>query len=199
MNTLNIGSLTEEDLWEIEDSISGAGEKIIDGGGKKEHKGPKTSREIGKFNKENAEKKRVDEAKSLVIKDLEKSPINNISVEERINAVDFYAEWVKKSLEQGYPYISNIDKEIEFTQTRSSGPGGQNVNKTSTAVIAKHLLTGIYARSESREMLNNKRDSLSKVLEKLEIHIKNWKIYLGSVSEEDRINKIKNLVESVLK
>ena len=196
MDPLGINSLTEDDLWKIEDELSGV---RVGGGRKNEHKGPKTSREIGKFNKENAEKKRVDEAKSLVIKDLEKSPINNISVEERINAVDFYAEWVKKSLEQGYPYISNIDKEIEFTQTRSSGPGGQNVNKTSTAVIAKHLLTGIYARSESREMLNNKRDSLSKVLEKLEIHIKNWKIYLGSVSEEDRINKIKNLVESVLK
>ena len=196
MDPLGINSLTEDDLWKIEDELSGV---RVGGGRKNEHKGPKTSREIGKFNKENAEKKRVDEAKSLVIKDLEKSPINNISVEERINAVEFYAEWVKKSLEQGYPYISNIDKEIEFTQTRSSGPGGQNVNKTSTAVIAKHLLTGIYARSESREMLNNKRDSLSKVLEKLEIHIKNWKIYLGSVSEEDRINKIKNLVESVLK
>ncbi len=196
MDPLGINSLTEDDLWKIEDELSGV---RVGGGRKNEHKGPKTSREIGKFNKENAEKKRVDEAKSLVIKDLEKSPINNISVEERINAVDFYAEWVKKSLEQGYPYISNIDKEIEFTQTRSSGPGGQNVNKTSTAVIAKHLLTGIYARSESREMLNNKRDSLSKVLEKLEIHIKNWKIYLGSVSEEDKINKIKNLVESILK
>jgi len=196
MDPLGINSLTEDDLWKIEDELSGV---RVGGGRKNEHKGPKTSREIGKFNKENAEKKRVDEAKSLVIKDLEKSPINNISVEERINAVDFYAEWVKKSLEQGYPYISNIDKEIEFTQTRSSGPGGQNVNKTSTAVIAKHLLTGIYARSESREMLNNKRDSLSKVLEKLEIHIKNWKIYLGSVYEEDKINKIKNLVESILK
>lgn len=196
MNSHSISSLTEDDLWKIEDDLSGV---RVGGGRKNEHKGPKTSREIGNINKEGADKKRLEQAQVNLTKDLEHLSLKNLSEERVAEFANNYSDWVGKSLEQGYPYISNIDKEIEFTQTRSSGPGGQNVNKTSTAVIAKHLLTGIYSRTESREMLSNKRDSLSKVMEKLEKHIKNWKIYLGSVSEEDKINKIKNLVENILK
>ena len=36
--------------------------------------------------------------------------------------------------------IKLFDKEIEFQATRSNGPGGQNVNKVSTAIILKYNL-----------------------------------------------------------
>lgn len=40
------------------------------------------------------------------------------------------------------------EDDIEETFIRSSGPGGQSVNKTSTCVQIKHILTGIVVRSQ---------------------------------------------------
>lgn len=40
------------------------------------------------------------------------------------------------------------EDDIEETFIRSSGPGGQSVNKTSTCVQIKHIPTGIVVRSQ---------------------------------------------------
>lgn len=40
------------------------------------------------------------------------------------------------------------EDDIEETLIRSSGPGGQSVNKTSTCVQIKHIPTGIVVRSQ---------------------------------------------------
>jgi len=53
--------------------------------------------------------------------------------------------------------------EIKFEMCRSSGPGGQHVNKTSSAVRATHLISGISVKVQSeRSQHANKR--LAKVL-----------------------------------
>lgn len=49
-------------------------------------------------------------------------------------------------------------KDIRFDTTRSSGPGGQNVNKVETAVRALHIPSGysVLAREERSQQLNKK-------------------------------------------
>lgn len=51
-----------------------------------------------------------------------------------------------------------FDEEIRYESCRASGPGGQHVNKTDTAVRATHLSTGLSVKVQSeRSQLANKR------------------------------------------
>lgn len=59
--------------------------------------------------------------------------------------------------------------ECDVSTFRSSGPGGQHVNKTETAVRLKHLPTGIVVTSrQERSQYRNKADCLRKLREKVE-------------------------------
>jgi len=61
------------------------------------------------------------------------------------------------------------DKDLEITATRSSGPGGQHVNKVSTAVTIVHRPTGVrVTASDSRSQSTNKKLALERVLDELE-------------------------------
>lgn len=61
--------------------------------------------------------------------------------------------------------LSFSDKDIKFESMRSSGPGGQNVNKVETAVRAIHLTTGLTATaSEERSQHMNKKLALAKLM-----------------------------------
>lgn len=197
MDPYNIRSLTEDDMWEIEDELMG----MFEGGagGKSEHRGSKTSRRIKEELRENANENRVEEAKANIDRELSHFPLKEFNNERLNEAIEDYAAWVLKSLKDKYPHISNLDDEFVYTQSRSSGPGGQNVNKTSTAVTVRHLMTGMFSRSEdSREVIINKRTSLSKLMEKLEDHIKNWNTYLDNISEDKRESEIKSFVQDLI-
>lgn len=64
----------------------------------------------------------------------------------------------------------NIKKsDIEETFTKGSGPGGQNRNKRDTAVVIKHIPTGITVRVENgRNQHINRENALLALSTKLE-------------------------------
>jgi len=59
--------------------------------------------------------------------------------------------------------------EVEEVFSRSGGPGGQHVNKVSTAVTLRHVGTGISVRvSTSRSQARNRAEAVRLLVEKLE-------------------------------
>jgi protein subunit release factor B len=80
-------------------------------------------------------------------------------------------------------------RQVDITENfiRSKGPGGQNVNKTSTCVYLKHLPTGIEVKCQrERSQALNRYIARQILLKKIETLI------LGKLSQErQRIEKIK--------
>jgi protein subunit release factor B len=56
------------------------------------------------------------------------------------------------------------EEDIDETFVRSSGPGGQNVNKTSTAVVVTHRPTGLQIRCEQERSQSQNRALARKLL-----------------------------------
>lgn len=75
------------------------------------------------------------------------------------------------------------DKDISYQATRAGGPGGQHVNKVSTAIRATHIPTGMCVlASDSRSQLQNKklaRERLFKMLEIKQLQARNQKVKEG--------------------
>jgi len=61
--------------------------------------------------------------------------------------------------------IDLVDSEIEMEFAKSSGPGGQHVNKTSSAVRLKHLPTGITVFCQSERSQHKNRAIARKLLQ----------------------------------
>ena len=63
------------------------------------------------------------------------------------------------------------EHEIQFQAIRSSGAGGQHVNKVSSAVRAKHIKTGVQVLvSDSRSQHQNKKIAIQRLKEKIASH-----------------------------
>lgn len=88
------------------------------------------------------------------------------------------------------PILEDVDKDIDVPETdidfkavRAGGPGGQSVNKTSSAVQITHTPTGITVNcSEERSQLQNREKAMQILKGKL------WKIL-----EENRLKEISDI------
>jgi protein subunit release factor B len=61
------------------------------------------------------------------------------------------------------------ESDLKESFTRSSGPGGQHVNKVSTAVTLKHVPSGVAVTvQDSRSQARNRELALERLLEALE-------------------------------
>lgn len=70
-------------------------------------------------------------------------------------------------------FVSINENEIQFQAMRSSGPGGQHVNKTQSAVRALHVPSGLSVTAmDARSQHENKKLALMRLKEKL----KNWEL-----------------------
>jgi peptide chain release factor len=75
------------------------------------------------------------------------------------------------------------DKDVEFQSLRASGPGGQHVNKTESAIRAKHLPSGItVVASERRSQHQNK----SEAIERLKDKIKQWYVEQAAANSRNQ-------------
>ena len=68
--------------------------------------------------------------------------------------------------------VGVVEDDLAESFVRASGPGGQNVNKTSTAVQLRHLPTGLEVRaSEARSQGLNRYHARKKLAEVLEARL----------------------------
>ena len=97
------------------------------------------------------------------------------------------SEAKEKTLFEKFQSLNIREEDIAETFIRSSGKGGQHVNKTSTCVYLKHLPTGIEVKcQQERSQALNRYRARVVLAKKIEQLIK------GSESEEiQRIEKIR--------
>jgi peptide chain release factor len=104
----------------------------------------------------------------------------NFAVSEEKN------KWLRERMES----LGILEKDIEEKFVRSSGHGGQNVNKTSTCVYLKHMPTGVEVKC-----MKDRSQSVNRFLARRELIKKVEHLSGGSVSalsgEEGKIRKQK--------
>ncbi len=87
--------------------------------------------------------------------------------------------WLKERMET----LHLLEKDIEEKFIRSSGRGGQKVNKASTCVYLKHLPTGIEVKC-----MQERSQSLNRFLARREL-IKRIEMKLGLTTEKKNLRK----------
>jgi protein subunit release factor B len=90
--------------------------------------------------------------------------------------------WLREKMEE----LGVLEKDIEEKFVRSSGKGGQNVNKTSTCVYLKHAPTGIEVKC-----MKDRSQSINRFLARRELVKKIEDISTSASSGDQKKEKIK--------
>jgi len=90
-------------------------------------------------------------------------------------------KWLREHMEA----LGILEKDIEEKFIRSSGHGGQNVNKTATCVYLKHLPTGIEVKC-----MKDRSQSINRFLARREL-VKKIEALSGQSSVDVKREKIK--------
>lgn len=91
-------------------------------------------------------------------------------------------QWLKKKME----ILGVREEDIEEKFIRSSGSGGQKVNKTSTCVYLRHIPTGIEVKC-----MKERSQSLNRFLARRELVEKISKVSGQITSDDIKMEKIK--------
>lgn len=93
----------------------------------------------------------------------------------------------KRELQERMKQLGVLEEDLKENFIRSSGPGGQKVNKTSSCVFLRHIPTGITVKcQESRYQSLNRFFAYRRLLDQIERRQK------GFIEEEKRrIEKIR--------
>ncbi len=97
------------------------------------------------------------------------------------------------TLEKRMALLGVRDEDIVESFIRSGGPGGQNVNKTSTCVYLKHLPTGLEVKcQQQRSQLLNRSLARHILLSKIEQKVRQDNLQKQSVKAKSmRRNRLK--------
>lgn len=109
----------------------------------------------------------------------------------------------ERELEDRMRRLNIREEDIEESFVRSSGPGGQNVNKVATCVYLRHLPTGIKVRfQKSRQQALNRYQARCLLIDKIQDHIVAAALKLRQESEKKKRQRRKrpaHLKEEILK
>ena len=92
-----------------------------------------------------------------------------------------------ESLQRAMERLGIKEADLQESFTRSSGPGGQNVNKVSTCVVLKHVPTGLVVKClKDRSQAMNRYTARKILVEKMDSRIRG-----RESAEAQRVAKIK--------
>lgn len=162
------------------------------GGGKNKSDKIRREREI-----KHSEEKRKEVSLNNIKKIVDKFP-DFKDDRQRDEYLEIYTYWINASIKE---YKNNeeivLDKnDVSYRFTKSSGAGGQNVNKRNTAVICTHDFSNVNVRSEEeRSQFRNRKTAFENLKVKLQEHVQDWIEYLGDkVLETKEVSEIYNTI-----
>jgi hypothetical protein len=139
-----------------------------------EHHGSKTTHHIQHEIIQSKIDKEIRSAEEEIFKVLLGFPeFDNKDLEDRF--VENYLTWLKNCF-NNHKLAINPQEDIELDFIRSSGHGGQNVNKVETAARALHKITNLQVKNEEySSQSENRKHAVILLVEKLKQHLIDWK------------------------